>query len=176
MTKNSNHEKIEKKEPKEGTKDKEKKRKTIKHNKRGKIRETEKDTERNASSQGDSKIPEAGRFVNPKATFSKAGSRNCTEKERGTKVTEYSNLSTTRSRGSLLGKNIGTGKYMCHSCKTSDHNAKRHSVGMENQRTFLNKVEIVKEKIGSQSSLTNILDIVLYYHLIVFVLNNKILV
>ena len=142
---------------------------------RGKIRETEKDTKRNAISQGDPKIPEGGRFANPKATLSKASSRNCTEKERGTKVTEYSNLSTTRSRGGLLGRTIGTGKYMCHSCKMSDHNAKRYSVSMENQRRFLNKVEIVKEKIELQSSLMNLLDIVQYYHLIVFVLNNNIL-
>ena len=62
---------------------------------------------------------------------------------------------------------------MHHSCKTSDHNAKRYSVSMENQRRFLNIVEIVKEKIELQSSLINILDIVQYYHMIVFVLNKN---
>ena len=32
-----------------------------------------------------------------------------------------------------------TGKYMCHSCKTSDHNAEGHTVGTENQRRFLKR-------------------------------------
>ena len=32
-----------------------------------------------------------------------------------------------------------TGKYMCHSCKMSDHNAEGHTVGTENQRRFLNR-------------------------------------
>ena len=27
---------------------------------------------------------------------------------------------------------LETSKYMCHSCKMSDHNAERHTVGMEN--------------------------------------------
>ena len=55
----------------------------------------------------------------------------------GTKVAEYSNPCTTRSRGSILSRAPRTGKYMCHSHKMSDHNAEGHSVGTENQRTFL---------------------------------------
>ena len=104
-----------------------------------KNKETEKDTKRNASSQGDPKVPEGGRFVNPKVTIPKIGFGNCTKKERGTKVAEHSNLSTTRSRGSILGRALITGKYMCHSCKMSDHNAKGHSVGTENQRRYLSR-------------------------------------
>ena len=45
----------------------------IEDSKRGKNREAEKDTERNASSQGDPKVPEGGRFANPKVTFLKTG-------------------------------------------------------------------------------------------------------
>ena len=52
---------------------KNRKEKTIKDNKKGKNRETEKDTERNASSQGDPKVPEGGRFVNPMVTFPNIG-------------------------------------------------------------------------------------------------------
>ena len=101
-----------------------------------KNRETEKDTKRNASSQGDPKVTEEGRFVNPKVTIPKTGLGNCTNEERGTKVAEYSNLGPTRSRGSILGRALRTGKYMCHSCKMSDHNAKGHSVVTENKRRF----------------------------------------
>ena len=104
-----------------------------------KNRETEKNTKRNAGPQGDPKIPEGGRFVNLKVTVPKTGLGNCTKKERGTKVAKYSNLSTTRSRRSILGRALRAGKHMCHSCKTSDHNAKGHSVGMENKGIFLSK-------------------------------------
>ena len=104
-----------------------------------KNRETEKNTKRNASPQGDPKIPEGGRFVNPKYTILKTGLGNCTKKERGTKVAKYSNLSTTGSRRSILGRALRAGKHMCHPCKMSDHNVEGHSVGMENQRRFLSR-------------------------------------
>ena len=40
---------------------------------RGNNRKTEKDTERNASSQGNPKVPEGVGFGNPKVTFPKTG-------------------------------------------------------------------------------------------------------
>ena len=39
-----------------------------------------------------------------------------------------------------------TGKYMCHSCKTSNHNAERHTVSTENQRRLLNR--FLNRKVG----------------------------
>ena len=58
------------------------------------------------------------------------------------KVTKFSSFGTTRGGRCIFSRTPQTSKYMCHTCKASDHNAEGHTVSMENQRRFLNqKVE-----------------------------------
>ena len=68
--------------------------------------------------------------------------REIVQKRRRTKIVECGSLSIARSGGSLLGRAFGTGQFMHNSCKVSNHNAKRHSISMDNQRRFLKQRKI----------------------------------
>ena len=64
--------------------------------------------------------------------------------KRGVKVTKFSSFGTARSGGGIFSRASRTGKYLCHPCKMSNHNAERHTFSTVNQRRFLNRFLIRK--------------------------------
>ena len=101
---------------------------------------------RDASAKGDTKISEGGRFANSESTFPKTGQGDYTEMKRVIEVTKFSGFGTARSGGDIFSGAPRAGKYMCHSGKMSNHNAKRHTVSTENQRRLLNR--FLNRKVG----------------------------